>query len=118
MSKNTNITSCFPIATLTPVVAEDAHGPSYTTLDVMQTEINSNAMSVPTRVANGDLGYLALVISEAKFFVHSGGITYIAPTSPPEAPVHPAGATSSQITEINHQYLQDQKTFDTYSEVS
>ena len=76
-------------------------------------------MSVPTRVANGDLGYfLALVVSEAEFLVHSGGIAYVAPTSPPEATVHPAGATSAQITEINHQYLQDQKTFDTYCEVS
>ena len=106
MTKSSNVTSCFPIATLTPVVAEDAHGPSYTTLHILQTEINSNAMSVSTRVANGDLGYLALVIPEAEFLTHSGRVTYIASTSPPEAPVHPAQATSTQITEINHQFLQ------------
>ena len=93
MTKTTNVTSSFPIATLTPVVAEDAHGLSYTTLHVLQTEINSNAMSVPKRVANGDLRYLALVVSEAEFLVHSGGIAYIALASPPEPPVHPAGAT-------------------------
>ena len=75
-------------------------------------------MSVPTRVANGDLGYLALVISEAEYLVHSGGVAYIPPASPPEAPVHPAGATSAQITDINRQYLQDQKAFNTYCEVS
>jgi len=75
-------------------------------------------MSVTTRVANGDLGYLALVIPEAEFLTHSGGVAYIVPTSPPEAPVHPAQATSAQITEINRRFLQDQKTFDTYCEVS
>ena len=84
----------------------------------MQTQINSNAMSVLTCVANGDLGYLALVVSEAEFLTHSGGIPYVAPTSPPESLVHPVGATSAQITEINCQYLQNQKTFDAYSEVS
>ena len=87
-------------------------------MHILQTEINSKAMSVSTRVANGDLGYLALVIPEAEFLTHSGGIAYIAPTSPPEAPVHPAQATSAQITEINRQFLQDQKTFDIYCEVS
>ena len=82
MTKTTNVTSCFLIATLTPVVGEDAHVPLYTTLHILQIEINSNTMSVPTRVVNGDLGYLALVISEAEFLTHSGGIAYIAPTSP------------------------------------
>jgi len=75
-------------------------------------------MSVSTRVVNGDLGYLALVVSEAEFLVQSRSIAYVAPTSPPKAPVHPAGATSAKIMEINCQYLQDQKTFDTYCEVS
>ena len=81
MSKPTNVNSFFPVATLTPVVPEGAHGPSYTILHVMQAQINSNAMSVPTRVVNGDLGYLALVVSEAEFLVYSGNIAYVAPTS-------------------------------------
>ena len=102
MSKTTNVNSFFPVATLTPVVPESAHGPSYTTLHIMQAQINSNAMSVLTRVVNSDLGYLALVVSEAEFLLYSGKVAYVAPTNPPEAPVHPAGATLAQITEINH----------------
>ena len=84
----------------------------------MQMENNLTAMSISMCVANSDLGYLALMVSKVEFLMHSGGIPYIAPTSPPESLVHPVGVTSAQIMEINHQYLWDQKTFNAYSEVS
>ena len=91
MSKTTNVNSFFPVATLTPVVPEVVHGASYTTLHVIQTEINSNAMYVLMRVATSDLGYLALTVAEAEFLVHSSSIPYVALTSSPEAPCAPCG---------------------------
>lgn len=104
----------FPKPTLSLVVPAGAVKPTYTTLKVLQKEINQNAMSVKTRFAGGNFGYLALTISEAELLKLTGGIAYVPPVSPPEVPFHLPTATGPQITETNRQYAQATKEWNTY----
>jgi hypothetical protein len=41
----------------------------------------------------------------------------VAPVNPPQQPYHPPGATGNQITEINHQHLEQKQVFQKYHQV-
>jgi hypothetical protein len=54
------------------------------------------------------------VVSAAKY-VLAAGEAFDPPVSPGAAPIHPNNATAAQITEINRQYLADQREYQIYS---
>jgi sensor domain CHASE-containing protein len=41
----------------------------------------------------------------------------VAPVNPPQQPYHPPGATGNQITESNHQHLEQKQVFQKYHQV-
>ena len=108
----------FPKPVLSPVVPAGTSKPSYTTLKVLQTEVNENALSAKTRFAGGNFGFLGLTVSEAVLVKLTNNVVYVPPVEPPDTPPHAVGATQPQITETNRQYLQDIKEYDTYSSMS
>jgi hypothetical protein len=100
----------FPHAVLTPLTNQR---PTVSALEILRQELNTNAISVPSNRGNGLLGLYALVVSPATYTA-AAGINFIPPTNPGVAPVIPAQATGSMITEVNRQFLADNKEFMIY----
>jgi hypothetical protein len=109
MSEGNNIP--FPHAVLTPLPNDR---PTASTLELLQQELSANAISVPSARGNAALGHYALVVSAAKY-VTAAAVAFDPPVSPGIAPVHPAQGTAAQITEINRQFLADQREYHLYS---
>ena len=109
------ISSTFPHPELT-VLADSR--PTFISLQRLHAEIQSNAESVPSIRGNGELGHLAITMTAAQFLIESGGVPFDPPVHPGAAPDHPAGATAPIITEINRQFLADQKEFTLYTSVA
>jgi hypothetical protein len=112
---DSSIRSTFPIPVLTPIPS-DAAGPTYATLRVMQTQLNSNAASVHSYGGDGLSGHLALTMPTTEYLVMTNGIVFDPPINPPQQPVHPVGATKHVIDEINRNHLVFQSIFRTYHE--
>ena len=111
------IIDAFPCKTLTTIATSDAQ-PTYLTLRKAQTQLNSNAMNIPSVHGDGVLGHLALTVTPAQYQAASvGNVPFIAPLIPPIAPVHQANATAFQIAENIRQWKEDQATFRTYHDV-
>jgi hypothetical protein len=100
------------------IIATATAPPTYSTIRKAQTQLNSNAMSIPSLRGDGILGHLALTISPADYQAASlGNVPFIAPPIPPIAPVHQQNATAFQIAENLRQWKEDQATFRTYHDV-
>ena len=111
-----SITASFPIPVLTPI-ATITSPPTYATIRLAQTQLNSNATTVPSHEGDGIHGHLALTLKPAAYLLRSGGIPFIAPVNGPRQPVHPVPAgTAAQIAEINRVFYDNQATFRTYME--
>ena len=109
------VSTTFPHTELT-VLADSR--PTFLSLQRLHAEIQSNAESVPSIRGNGELGHLSLTISAAQYLIESNGVAFNPPIHPGAAPNHPDGATGPVITEINRQFLADQKEFQTYTNVA
>jgi hypothetical protein len=110
-----SITASFPIPVLTPI-ATSTSPPTYATIRLAQTQLNSNAITVPSYEGDGIHGHLALTLSPAAYLLLSGGIPFVAPVNGPRQPVHPVPATGPQIAEINRIFYDNQFVFRTYME--
>lgn len=105
------MTDDFPHAALTPLAN---HRPTRQALATLQRELTANAMSVPSIRGDGLSGHYALVTTAATYLTDTGA-DFVAPTNPGTKPVHPAAATSAQITEGNRQYTADVTEFRLYA---
>lgn len=103
----------FALPVLTPVEGR----PNHTSLDLLQTELNANAMAIPSHRGGGAHGHLQLTLS-ADAYLAIAGVPFLAPQDPGDAPVHALGATGPQITETNRQFLESRNEFRLYSSVS
>lgn len=107
-----NVTNNFPHVVLTSLPNER---PTRLSLRLLQMEVNSNAVSVPSNRGNGALGHLAIVVSDATYQVASSNIPFIAPPHPGAAPNHNVQPTSGPIiAEINRQFIADLAEYRTY----
>ena len=111
----TSITASFPIPVLTPI-ATLTSPPTYATIRLAQTQLNSNATTVPSYAGDGIHGHLALTLTPAAYLLRSGGIPFVAPVNGPPQPEHPATATGPQIAEINRLFYDNQAVFRTFQE--
>ena len=111
----TSITASFPIPVLSHI-ATVTSPPTYATIRLTQTQLNSNAITVPSYAGDGIHGHLALTLTAAAYLLRSGGIPFVAPINDPPQPVHPALATGPQIAEINRLFYDNQVIFRTYQE--
>lgn len=106
---DTKVLHLFPHPVLTKIDV-----PSFTTLAVLHTEINANAMSVATMRGNGALGHLGLTVPAAKYLLASNGVAFIPPANPGPDPVHPPLATQYVISEANRVHLAEEKAFNVF----
>lgn len=107
-----NVTNNFPHVVLTSLPNER---PTRLTLKLLQIEVNSNAVSVPSNRGNGALGHLAIVVSPATYMAASTNIPFLAPPHPGAAPNHNVQpATAPIIAEINRQFIADLAEYKTY----
>ena len=105
----------FPHPELTALATDSR--PTFISLQLLHAELQSNAESVPSIRGNGALGHLALTMIPAAFLLESGNVPFDPPVHPGAAPDHPPAATAPIITEINRQFLADQREFAVYTDV-
>ena len=87
-----NIYSHFEYKELTKITGE----PTLDSILLLNRQIKRNAQSVPTTLGGGQLGYLALVITEAKYDAIPNSTHFHRPTDPRRFEVHlPTTATAS-----------------------
>ena len=103
----------FPHSALTPLPLDE--DPSFNTLQVIHQEINANAIAIPSRLGGGAYGHLAMVMTPAAYLALPNTVAWLAPIHPGANPVHPAGATAPQITEVNRAYLSNLEKFEVYN---
>ena len=90
----------FPHPTLTPIEGK----PSTATLNLLKKELYANAMSKPSLLGGGNHGFLALVMSPARYATLNGTQPFIDPVHPGVQAPHPHAATGPQMTEANRRY--------------
>jgi hypothetical protein len=88
---------------LTPIAGE----PNNSTLKLLQAELNSNAISIPSNRGGGAHGHLALIQDPTTYLALTGA-AFNSPAHPGLSPTLVANATGNQITEANRQYQADQ----------
>jgi hypothetical protein len=87
------VTANFPQPVLTPFATE-FQPPTHSWLQVLQRELNANAMSVHSNEGGGTFGHLPHTISAADYTAIVGTIPFPPPPAPPAAPVYAVGATA------------------------
>jgi len=71
--------------------------PSYKSIKQVKKLIIENAAAIHTNLGGGNLGYIGLVVSPAKYLIISGGTPFIPHPNPTPLPIIPAGSTQPQI---------------------
>jgi hypothetical protein len=87
----------------TPVLTNIEGKPTRATLQILQKQLNANAMSVQSQRGGGQHGHLQLVLTDAAYLTLTG-VTFVVPIHPGPVPIHLAAATTAQITETNRQF--------------
>jgi hypothetical protein len=104
-------TANFPFPVLTPI-ATDNTPPTHATLQVLQRQLNANAMAVHSHHGGGLHGHLALVVSPARYAILTNNAApFPPPAAPPADAIIPAGATAAQIAEAVRTHAEDIRVF-------
>lgn len=85
---------------VTPILGR----PDPLSLRILQGELFTNAISVPTELGGGHYGHLALIMPDADYAVLAGTIAYAIPAHPGVQADAPPAATAVQITQLNRQH--------------
>lgn len=113
-----NIASGFPYPTLTPVVPEGSHYPTYATLRRLQQEINANAMTIHSHRGGGLHGHLVLTVTPAVYLALPGSAAFAPPAFVQETRATTATARAAPAASSlnNHEVLKEAKQqFATYN---
>lgn len=114
--KDAALLSLFPIPVLTPV-ATSTSVPTYASLQVVQTELNSNATAIHSTGGDGRFGHLVLTMQPAKYATLTHNVPYAVPVHPGATPVHAPNATGPQIAENTRLHELELRIFRTYHAV-
>jgi hypothetical protein len=87
----------------TPVLTKINGKPTRATLQILQKQLNANAMSVQSQRGGGQHGHLQLVLTDAAYTTMTG-VAFVMPVHPGAVPIHLPAATTAQITETNRQF--------------
>ena len=85
--------------------------PSYKSIKQVEKLIIENAAAIHTNLGGGNLGYIGLVVSPAKYLIISGGTAFVPHPNPPPLPVIPAGSTQPQIASITATHKEQKRLF-------
>jgi hypothetical protein len=102
----------FPNQQLTPFATSSAP-PTFSSLQLLQLELNENAASVHSIEGGGLYGHLCLTITNAEYLI-CATVPFVVPVAPPAAPLIAIGATAAAITEATRQRQDDIKNFALY----
>jgi hypothetical protein len=97
----TDYITSFPTKML-PLITDQRSRLTYASLQLAQTEINSNAVSVHSNEGGGLHGHLALRTIPPDEYLIEAGVAFAEPLNPPEQPILPDAPTAAQIAEANH----------------
>ena len=103
----------FPVGTLTPL--SDDGPPTFASLQVLQTELNSNAMSVPSTTSTG-YGHLVLTVPPEEYAVVDP-TDFPPPANPGLVPTYARNASAEAIAETNSQHKLEREDFSLYWQV-
>lgn len=112
-----SIVAGFPIKTLSLLATAGVSIPTFSTLTILQRELNDNAASVHSNLGDGNSGHLVLTYPPVDFAALPGHIAFITPNNPGQNPVVPAGSTVEQIRVIIRAHSNDLLDFNTYRSV-
>ena len=96
---STNTNNTFPIKVLTPIAADQ--GPNHTNLTILQSELNSDAMSIPSTLTT--FGHLVLTVTTPVYITHCMNL-FPPPLNLGLTPVHARNAPPETIAETNRQH--------------
>ena len=103
----TDVTSYFVVPELTPITVT----PTRATLQIMQTELNANAMSVPTSITT--LGHLGLSMHPTAY-ADKSTTPLPNPANPGSGPDISRNSTAPIIQQAHFDYKVEKATYDTY----
>jgi hypothetical protein len=106
------VTTNFPFPELTKIRTTLAP-PTYATNQVLQGELNANAMSVYSAGGGGLHGHLTLTVTPA-CYLQIAQVAFPVPAPPPVIPVLPAAA----IAEAVRAHSEAQRTFKLYHDIN
>jgi hypothetical protein len=109
-----SVAATFPFPTLTKF-ATTFQPPTHATLQVLQRELNANAMSVHSNDGGGLHGHLTLTITPVRYLAVTGAVFPIpgAPPAVPVVPANPAAAVAAAIQAHQEQVRIFQRYHDT-----
>jgi hypothetical protein len=107
-----SVAANFPNQQLTPF-ATVAVPPTFSSLLLLQLELNKNAASVHSIRGGGLHGHLTRTVAPATYLAHAT-VAFDIPHAPPATPTVAASATAAQIAEANRQHTEHIKIFTLY----
>jgi hypothetical protein len=104
-------TITFPLPVLTPVNGE----PNYASLQLLQSELSSNAMSQFSNRGGGAHGHLGVLLSATEYnTIATNNTPFFPPVHPGPTLVIPLGATDQQVRETTRIYTSTITEYATY----
>ena len=90
------------------------HGqPTHTDITKLEQELIDAAIHIPTSLGGGKRGHVGLILDDAAYQKHSGGIAFIRPTQPPALPPTAASQAENQRA-IDRQFNESVRIYNTY----
>ena len=105
---NSDVTSFFVVTDLTPITDT----PTRVSLRSLQTDLNTNAMSVPTN--ESILGHLALTMNSTAY-LQKATTAFPVPTNPGSGPTMARTATDAVIKQAHFEYKTKKAEYDIYN---
>jgi hypothetical protein len=117
MTNRISVTANFPFPELT-TFADATTPPTFTSLRILQRELNANATSVHSKDGGGAHGHLTLTVPPARYMAIAGALNaFPPPIAPPRVVVYPPGSTAAAIAEAVRAHVEDVRIFQTYHDV-
>jgi hypothetical protein len=117
MTSSASITSSFPVPELTPLATGTTNEPTYQSIHVACTQLNSNATSIFSTIGGGLHGHLALTMTAAEYLTLAGATNAFVIPHNPGTLTHVAGATGPQISEAVRLHKEQLDNFQLYHTV-
>ena len=99
--------------TITPIVGQ----PTNSSLQRLQQELFQNAFSIPCELGGGQLGHLALIMTEAAYLAEPTAAEFVVPLSPGSLAAAPPNATAFAIADLKRIHDNQHSLFTTYTAV-